>query len=100
MRTARLWLIAAYGLVASATLTAHDFRLSSTHWTATPGATVTILANVGDRFPQPRLIEIKPSDFHSYLTHEGLDWVIRAGDGPSSRVTDPLGLPAELVPHI
>lgn len=179
MSAFRRWLIVAFALITSATVAAHDFWLSSTQWSASPGTTVTILANVGDRFPKPtsltaadrveslkllgpgeivnvssfrqegqslaadvtlpatratyvalmvikpRLIEIKPSDFDSYLTHEGFEAVIRerhsrgeadrpgrerysryakllirAGDGPSRHVTDPLGLPAEIVPAV
>lgn len=179
MRTARPCLVLACALIASATVAAHDFWLSSTQWSASPGTKLTILANVGDRFPKPtsltaadrveslkllgpgeardisgfrqegrslaadvtlpataatyialmvikpRVIEIKPSDFHSYLRHEGLDAVIgerdrrgeadkpgrelyarygklliRAGDGLASHVITPLGLPAELVPAV
>ncbi|MGH9200739.1 MAG: DUF4198 domain-containing protein [Vicinamibacterales bacterium] len=72
---------------------------------------------------KPRFIEIKPPDFATYLSHEGLERVveerqrrgetskpgrerysryakvlIRAGEQRSDHVTKPLGLPAELVP--
>lgn len=72
---------------------------------------------------KPRYIEIKPPDFATYLSHEGLERVvaererrgemskpgrerysryakvlIRAGEQGSDHVTKPLGLPAELVP--
>ncbi len=165
-------------LAATAAVAAHDFWLAASRWHAEPGASVTVTANVGERFPvptaytdpsrieaielvgpsrrgrlsplfrregdslaltldlpkaaatymvvmvvKPRFIEIPAPDFTTYLTHEGLDWVIaerqrrgesgapgreryaryakllvRAGDGPGEHVTRPLGLPAELVP--
>lgn len=179
MKSIRLWLIVTCGVVTTANLFAHDFWLSTGQWSASPGAKLTILANVGDRFPKPtsvtapdrveslklfghgetrdisgfrqegqslaadvalpaspgtymalmvikpRVIEIKPPDFHSYLTHEGLDSVIRererrgeaqkpgrelysryakllirAGDGPSTHVTTAVGSPVELVPAV
>ncbi|MEK6630703.1 MAG: DUF4198 domain-containing protein, partial [Acidobacteriota bacterium] len=38
-------------LVCAASLVAHDFWLASSSWQAAPGSTVTLTANVGDRFP-------------------------------------------------
>ena len=38
-------------LICAAPLVAHDFWLAASSWHATPGSTVTLTANVGDRFP-------------------------------------------------
>lgn len=162
-------------------LDAHEFWLGASTWRAVPGSTVTITANVGDRFPtpttfttpervdrvrligpagevelkaptlrreqdslavdlqipptpgtyvavitvKPRLIEIGPSAFESYLSHEGLGRVVderrrrgesdkpgrerysryakvlfQAGAQGSSQVTRPVGLPIEIVPSV
>lgn len=40
-------------LAASVGLSAHDFWLAASPWEVTPGARVTVTANVGDRFPVP-----------------------------------------------
>lgn len=176
MRTSRL--VAVLVPATAVAVGAHDFWLAASDWHATPGAAVTVTANVGDRFPvptsytdpsrveslelvgpagrtrlspsfrregnslavtvalpaaagsylvvmtvTPRFIEIPPTDFAAYLSHEGLErvvaerdrrgesakpgrerysryakLVVRAGDGPSDHVTRPVGLPAELVP--
>jgi uncharacterized GH25 family protein len=179
MRIARLSIVITAVIITTATVGAHDFWLSSPEWRVRPGATVTILANVGERFPhptsltaadrveslrlvgpagdqdlsgfrpqgqslaaeatlpaqpatymavmviKPRVIAIEPSDFHTYLSHEGLDAIlrererrgesetpgreryaryakllIRAGGGSSAHIVEPLGLPVEIVPAV
>lgn len=51
LRTVRLLVLCL--LVGTASLAAHDFWLAASAWHATPGSTVTVTANVGDRFPVP-----------------------------------------------
>lgn len=51
MRTLRLLLCC--WLAGGVLLGAHDFWLAASSWHAAPGATVTVTANVGERFPVP-----------------------------------------------
>jgi uncharacterized GH25 family protein len=48
----RLWIVVIIATVAAAA-EAHDFWLAANPWHARPGATVSVTANVGDRFPKP-----------------------------------------------
>lgn len=70
---------AAWLLAAGAPLLAHEFWVTPSNWRVDPGARVSILANVGDRFPNAS----------SFTTPERVDSVRLVGPGTDLRVPGP-----------